>query len=186
MSEDAGATGTQDVQTELTPTPSNANSNNASRTNRPSNRNGNPQSSTNRDFSGATPKLGAILALRSENITLKSNYERFMDKLAIHAANELKDGDAIVEVTKNPKAKTIEDFKNKNKPIELSDDLKQSSVEVEIHKEEMKEHAKDLKLMKGNLKKACTIVFGNWTESVQTMIKTDYNYVDESKLFDHA
>ena len=113
MSEDAGATGTQDAQTELTPAPSNANANNTSRTNRPSNRNGNPQSSMNRDFSGATPKLGAILALRSENITLKSNYERFMDKLAIHIVNELKDGDAIVEVTKNPKAKMIEDLRTK-------------------------------------------------------------------------
>ena len=39
------------------------------RTNRTSNRMPAVQSSTNRDFEGATPKLGAVLALRSETYT---------------------------------------------------------------------------------------------------------------------
>ena len=40
--------------------------------------------------------------------------------------------------------------------------------------------------MKGNLKNIYTIVFGNCTESVQTMIKTDSKYEEKSKIFDYA
>ena len=48
------------------------------------------QSSTSRDFEGATPKIGGILALRSENITKKVNYDVFCEKLATYVMNELK------------------------------------------------------------------------------------------------
>ena len=186
MSENTGATDATEAQAALTSTPSNPSVNITPRTNRPPNRNVNQQSSTSRDFEGATPKLGAILALRSENITLKTNYDRFLEKLATCIVNELKDGDFIVEITKNPKVKIIENFVHNNKPTELSDDEKEFTVDVEIHKEEIKEYVKDLKLMKGNLKKVYTIVFGNCTDSVQTMIKTDSEYEEKSKTFDHA
>ena len=128
------------------------------------------QTSTNRYFEGATPKLGAVLALRSENTNKKVNYDRFLEKLAIYVVNELKNGDSLMEVTKNPNAKTIEEFQKENKPKELSNEDKKSTVDVEIHKEEIKDYVKDLKLLKSNLKKLYGIVFGNCTESVQTMI----------------
>ena len=186
MSENTSATDATEAQAAVTSTPSNPSVNITPRTSRPPNRNANQQSSTSRDFEGATPKLGAILALRSENITLKTNYDRFLEKLGTYIVNELKDGDSIVEITKNPKVKIIENFVQNNKPTELSDEEKEFTVDVEIHKEEIKEHAKDLKLMKGNLKKVYTIVFGNCTDSVQTMIKTDSEYEEKSKTFDYA
>ena len=82
------------------------------------------QTSTNRDFEGATPKLGAVLALRSENINKKVNYDRFLEKLAIYVVNEFRNDDSIVEVTRNPNATIVEDFKKDNKPEELSDKSK--------------------------------------------------------------
>ena len=51
-----------------------ANANGTGRTTRPNNRSG-PVSSTPRDFEGATPKIGGILALRSENMAKKVNYD---------------------------------------------------------------------------------------------------------------
>ena len=69
---------TQNAQAGLTSTPSDHNGNGALRANRLSNRNLVVQSSTNRDFKGATPKLGAVLALRSENINKNVNYDRFL------------------------------------------------------------------------------------------------------------
>ena len=69
----------------------------------------------------------------------------------------------------------IEILKRKNKPKELSDEDKKSMVDIEIHKEEIKEYVKDLKVLKTNLKKLYSIVFINYT-GVQTMIQTDLEY----------
>ena len=89
------------------------------RGNRTQNRPSTQQSSTSRDFEGATPKIGGILGLRSENVSKKVNYDAFCEKLAIYVMNELKDGDAIVEVTRNPSADIIAHFEANNKPTEL-------------------------------------------------------------------
>lgn len=91
--------------------PRNQNANGTPRSARPSNRTPAVQSSTNRDFEGATPKLGAVLALRSENIHKKVNYDRFLEKLAIYVVNELKNGDSLVEVIKTPNEDTIINLK---------------------------------------------------------------------------
>ena len=82
---------------------------------RPNNRNG-PTSSTPRDFEGATPLIGGILCLRSENMIKKLNYDQFCEKLYTYIVNNFKNGDAIVEVTKNPSATIIEDFVDAHKP----------------------------------------------------------------------
>ena len=46
-------------------------SSNTTKAGRYQNRHGTQQSSTSKDFEGATPKIGGILALRSKNITNK-------------------------------------------------------------------------------------------------------------------
>ena len=79
------------------------------------------------------------MALRSENVTRKVNYDKFLKKLGIYVVNELKNGDSIIEITKNSKATIIEDYERDHKPKELSDAAKNSTVDVEIHKEEIKE-----------------------------------------------
>ena len=56
--------------------------------------------STPRYLEGATPKIGGISALRSENMIKKVDYNKFCEKLHTYIMNEFKNVDAIVEVTK--------------------------------------------------------------------------------------
>ena len=44
---------------------------------------------------------------------------------------------------------------------------------------------KDLKLIKSNLKKVYNLVYGNYPDSVQTILKTDEDYEDKSKVFNY-
>ena len=76
----------------------------------------------------------------------------------------------------------IGDFENKNKPIELADTEKKTTVDMEIHKEEIKKYVKDLKMIKINLKKLYSLVYGNCTKSVQTMLKADAEHEQKSCL----
>ena len=55
------------------------------RRSRNQNRFGNIQPIKNRDFERSTPKIGGFIALSSENITKKVNYDIFCEKLAIYA-----------------------------------------------------------------------------------------------------
>ena len=93
------------------------------------------------------------MALRSENMTKKVNYDQFCEKLSIFIMNVFKNGDCVVEVTRKPSANIIENFKKLHKPEELTDEEKLSNIETEIKKEEIKEFVKNLNTVKSNLKK---------------------------------
>ena len=140
---------------------------------------------TPRDFEGVTPKIGGILALRSENMTKKVNYDIFCEKLGVYSMNEFKGGENVVGVTRNHAIDIISSFQTNNKPVELSEEEKKSTIDVEIKKEEIKEYVKDLKLIKSNLKKIYNLVYGNCTDSVRTMLKTYDDYESKSLIFDH-
>ena len=90
------------------------------------------QSSTPRDFAGATPKIGGILALRSENMTNKVTYDKFCEKLKVYIMNDFKGGENVVEVTKNPSVDIVSYFEANNKPINLTKEEKESDIDVEI------------------------------------------------------
>ena len=141
---------------------------------------------TPKDFEGATPKIGGILALRNENVAKKINYDVFCEKLGVYVMNELKGGENVVEVTRNQERDIISSFETVNKPVELNEDEKKSAIEVEIKKEEIKEYVKDLKLVKSNFKKIYNLIYGNCTDSVCTMLKTDVEYETKSQSFDHV
>ena len=96
-----------------------------------------PFASSAKDFEGATPKIGGVLGLRSENVTRKITYDAFLEKLGIYIMTELKGGENIVEITKEPSSDIIGDFTATYKPVELTDEEKESSIEVEIKKEEI-------------------------------------------------
>ena len=132
-----------------------------------------PVLSTPKNFKGATPQIRRILALRSENMLKKVNYDKFCKKLHTYIANNFKNGDAIVEVTRNPSATIIEDFIARDKPIELLDEEQQSNVKVEIKKEEIKEYTKGFSLIRSNLKKVHVLIVGNCTVGVLTMLRAD-------------
>ena len=141
---------------------------------------------TPKDFEGATPKIGGVLALRNENVAKKVNYDAFCEKLGIYVMNEFKSGENVVEVARNQNTDIISLFVKDNKPIELNEEEKKSTIDVEIKKEEIKDYVKDLKLMKSNLKKIYSLVYGNCTDSVRTMLKTDDDYESKSQSFDHS
>mmetsp|Transcript_11443 Transcript_11443/g.16185 ORF Transcript_11443/g.16185 Transcript_11443/m.16185 type:complete len:133 (-) Transcript_11443:2152-2550(-) len=87
-----------------------------------------PVLSTPRDFKGATPNIGGILALRNKNMTKEGNYDQFCEKLNIYIMNNVKNGDAVVEVTKNPSANIIEDYTKTHKPKEFTDEEKKLTL----------------------------------------------------------
>ena len=100
--------------------------------------------------------------------------------------NEFKGGENIFEATKNKVTDIIQSFERNSKPVELTDEEKESPIDVEIKKEEIKECAKYLKLFKSNLKKMHNLVCGNCTDSVRTMLKTDEEHESKSRSFDHG
>ena len=70
--------------------------------------------------------------------------------------NEFKGGENVFEVTRNKAINILSSFERDDKPVELTDEEKEFPIDVEIKKEEIKEHTKDLKLIKSNLKKSIT------------------------------
>ena len=189
----------ENVMPDQTPPTANENENNAERaggsetgstnggtrrSKRFNNRYGSITGTTHRDFAGNTPKIGRILGLCSENVTKKINYDLFCEKLGTYIMTEFKNGDAVFQITKEHSADVLAIFITNNKPNGLTDEEKQDSVSVEIHKEEIKEYVKELKILKSNLKKLHSLIYGNCTESVQTMLKADEEYEDKSKVFD--
>jgi len=123
--------------------------------------------------------------LRSENMIKKVSYDQFCDKLHVYIMSHFKNGDYIVEITRDPSAKIIEEYMTTHKPIELSEEAKKSTIEVEIKKEEIKEFVKNLNLAKANLKKVFSLVYENSTDGVKTMLKADAEYEVKTKTFDH-
>ena len=97
-------------------------------------------------------------------MTKKVNYDQFCEKLYTYIMNTFKNGDSVVEVTKNPSANITEDFKTENKPNELTDEGKASHIETEIKEEEIKEFVKNLNIVKSNLKKIYSLFYGNCKE----------------------
>ena len=92
------------------------------------------QSSTPRDFAGATPKIGGILALRSENMTSKVTYDKFCEKLKVYIMNDFKGVENVVEVMKNSLVDIVSSFEANNTPIHLTKEEKESDIDVEIKK----------------------------------------------------
>ena len=76
------------------------------------------------------------------------SYDRFKEHLETYIIKNLNGGEYIVEGIKNTKLDVIDAFKPQNKPNELSDAEKASSIEVEIKKEEIKEYVEKLNLTK--------------------------------------
>ena len=99
---------------------------------------------------------------------------------------EFNNGENVIEVLQHPDTKVVTDFQNNNKPKELTEEEKESTIDTEIKKEEIKEYVNYLKLIKSNLKKLYALIYGNCTDSVKTMLMADAEYVEKSKMFDQA
>ena len=95
-------------------------------------------SSVSKEFKGANPKIGGVLALRSKNITTKASYDIFCEKLETFIMNEFENEDDIFEVIKDLSIGAIEDFKLNNKPDEATEDEKKLLIDMEIKQKKSK------------------------------------------------
>ena len=86
---------------------------------------------------------------------------------------QLKGGEHVIEILKDPNIDILSTYKIVNKPADLTAEEKKSDVEVEIKKEEIKEFVKQVTAVKSNQKKIYSLIFGNCTEGVQAMLKGD-------------
>ena len=90
----------------------------------------------------------------------------------------------MVDITKGHNVDVVATFESTQKPTAINESTA-SEIDKEILKEEIKEYVKDLKLLKSNLRKAYSIMYGNCTDGVQAMIKADEDHESKSKAFDH-
>jgi len=124
--------------------------------------------------------------MRSENLQKKVTFVTFCEKTHIYVMKELKNGESIVYILTDSNADILKNFEDANKPSVLAKEEKKSFVDQDIYREEVKIYVKDLKVVKSNLKKVYSLVYGNCTDSVRTIIKTDDEYKKRSKSFDSA
>ena len=90
--------------------------------------------STHRDFKGATTELGGLLALSSENAAAKTNYDKFCKILRTYIMKEMRGGEYVVDIIKNPNADMIDVYQNTYTPKDLTASKKNSDIEVEVKK----------------------------------------------------
>ena len=135
-------------------------------------------------YEGDTPEIGAVLALQNENVDKKVNFTVFCERIGTYIMKEYKNGEDVISVTKDTDVDVIKEFKKEKKPEDLTDEERKSNVEVEIKKEEIKAYVRDLKILVSNMKKMYSLVFGNCTDGVRTLIKSEELYEEKSKLFD--
>jgi len=79
--------------------------------------------SNSRQFEGAEPRVGAVLASSSERIDKKLPFEQFKDKLVNYVGSVFENGDDIVCIVKS-RTNTKPAFDKKHLPKELSEDDK--------------------------------------------------------------
>ena len=101
-------------------------------------RNGVRNNTSSKEFDVASPKIGGVLGLRSENVTKKVSYDIFYKRLGIYIMIEFNHGENIIEVTKHPDTNVISDFPTDHQPHELTTEENKSSIGIEIKKEEIK------------------------------------------------
>jgi len=91
-------------------------------TNRNTNRPASAQTSKARDYAGAVPKIGGILASRSEYLSHKVNYDIFCQKLGVNIINKFKNGKHVVQIVKDPSADVVAMHEANFKPADLTNE----------------------------------------------------------------
>ena len=119
---------TQNPRSNLTATGMNLGTDTRPRYPRSDTRLNNIATSAQRDFKGATPDIGGVLALRSENVSVKTNYDKFCERLETYLMKELKGGEHVIEILKDLDIDIVAAYKNDNKPADLTDDEKNQTL----------------------------------------------------------
>ena len=89
-----------------------------------------------KNYEGDIPKVGGMLALLTENLNKKLNFETLQEKLATHTKKELTHATDLVCVVKRMKYPKI-NLDNKNKPKELTEEEAKLSTKKMIQDQEV-------------------------------------------------
>ena len=133
------------------------------------------------DWSGECEGMTAILALPNEKFANKVAYSVFIDKLknyVIGTFHEGKDMVPIIEDLKDPKS-TVK----ANEPPALTESEEKSEVKKWMKQEEVKLYIKRLTLLETNQQRLYAIVWGQLTESLREVIKTETDFESNDSSF---
>ena len=127
------------------------------------------------NYKGYTPEVGYILALCTEKLTKKITFDTFQEKLVTYINKELTYAMYVVYVVKHMKDTKI-NFNNKNKPKDLTEEEAKSPMNKMIQDQELKQYVYKKQALKNNLNKSFSIIWGQCTSSVQSVLKGEANF----------
>ena len=134
------------------------------------------------DYKGEEPKVGVIMALRSERLNHKMIYSSFIEKLKNYILSNFDDAKDVVPIVEELRD-TMQDVLN-DEPIELAPGEEKSRVKLWLKQEEVKRHMKRITNLRNNKETLYGLVWGQCSAGLQASIKADDDYEQQSKLFD--
>ena len=133
------------------------------------------------DYKGEEPKVGVILALRSERFNHKMIYSPFVEKLKNYILSNLDDAKDVVPIVEELRDTTQDVIDDE--PVELEPRYEKSQVKVWLKQEEVKRHVKRLNNLRNNKETIYGLVWGQCSTGLQAAIKADSDYEAEAKQF---
>ena len=133
-------------------------------------------------FQGTNPEIGAVLALRSEQVEVKKPFEVFVRDMKDFIRTKFETGndlDPAFDKLESP----IDSFDAKFIPKPPADTS--NNILMEVMKEEIKLFAKRKFTMKNNISRAYTYVWGQCTPTLQACVRGELDHeekCDESDL----
>ena len=97
--------------------------------------------------------MNGVLGLRTKKVDKKVTFEIFCEKLDTYIMRELKNGEAVVVVTRDKKTVPLVVFNKENIPDELTGKDQKLDVVKDIKKEEIREFVRDTMTLTSNLEK---------------------------------
>ena len=141
------------------------------------------QGSDSNNFEGADPNAGVVLGLRAERIKKKVPFDVFTEKVWDYIVREYKHGRDIKSVFTKLQL-PHEAFKRKHKPKGLSSEEEEDDAEVKMQEQRYKMYILRESQLEDNLSKAYSLVWGQCTNALQSVIKGLNNYNEKSDDYD--
>ena len=133
-------------------------------------------------YGGENDDVGVVLALRSERYSKKVVFGVFIEKMKNYVLQNFTDGKDMIPILEK-----LEDPKNAiilDQPQDLTDTEKDSEVMRWMKQEQVKTHIKRLTNLDGNKEKMYSIVWGQCSNALQEVIKTDDDFIQKDADFD--
>ena len=140
------------------------------------------QGSDSSNFEGADPDAGVVLGLRAERIKKKVSFDIFTEKISDYIIWEYDHGRDIKPVFTKLHL-PHEAFKRKHKPRALSTEEETDTAEVKMQEQRYKMYISREMQLEDNLSKAYSLVWGQCTNALQSVIKGLDDY--DEKLDDY-